>query len=247
MEAKFFLISCAESFSFGVHLIEMAWAVASRLAGLVVLPCCSYVALCTGPVVRTACPRGVTWSRTRTYSRLLQDAVKRRGRRIQAKTFQLIDEEGNSLGDMDRDTALQIAEGKGLDIVEVRKESKDVTAICKLVSKRQLWEDGKKEREQAKKNPRNITKELKVSSNISEHDLTVKTTHCRQFLEQLHNVKVTVEARSKKFAGTPEEQKKQSELMENIAKSLDGVGGKVSKESFGVNGKILVCTFKSIV
>lgn len=189
----------------------------------------------------------VPGKQTRSYSRLLQDAVKKRGRRIQAKTFQLIDEEGNNLGDMDRDTALQIAEGKGLDIVEVRKESKDAGAVCKLVSKRQLWEEGKREREQAKKNPRNITKEVKLSSNISEHDLMVKLAHCKEFLEKLHNVKVTVEAKSKKFAGTSEEQKQQSELMDKIAKALEGVGVKVSKESFGINGKILVCTFKSSV
>ena len=233
-----------------LQIEQMAWSLRctwSRLASLYLLPGPIKVALCRAPVDLGPLGRLAPWSRTRTYSRLLQDAVKKRGRRIQAKTFQLIDEEGNSLGDMDRETALHIAEGKGLDIVEVRKESKDTTAICKLVSKRQLWEEGKRDREQAKKNPRNVTKEVKLSSNISEHDLAVKLAHCKEFLEKLHNVKITVEAKSKKLAGTPEEQKTQSELMDNIAKSLEGVGGKVSKESFGVNGKMLVCTFKSTV
>ena len=54
------------------------------------------------------------------------------------KDFLLIDEAGHNLGVMAQDTALQLAESKGFKIVQVRKETPEAKAVCKLVSKQQI-------------------------------------------------------------------------------------------------------------
>ena len=87
---------------------------------------------------------------------------------------------------MDRETALQLADSKGVQIIQVRKETPESEAVFRLVSRKQLWEDEKRKKEAQRKDPRSVTKESTVSVKIAEHDLAVKM---REFLEKKHNVK----------------------------------------------------------
>ena len=128
---------------------------------------------------------------SRLYSRLLQNAAnKKPGRRIRVDSLLLIDENGSNLGVMDRETALQLADSKGVQIVQVRKETPESEAVFRLVSRKQLWEDEKRKKEAQKKDPRSVTKEITVSVKIAEHDLVVKVNHIREFLEKKHSVKL---------------------------------------------------------
>ena len=160
------------------------------------------------------------------------------------KDFLLIDEAGHNLGVMARDTALQLAESKGFEIVQVRKETPEVKAVCKLVSKQQIWEE-KKQQKQSKKDPRNITKEVSISTSIAEHDLAVKVHQMKGFLEKQHNVKVSVEAKVRRGEPLPGEKEKQKELIGSMVKELKGVGIQVAPENF--KRFRLVCTFKSLL
>ena len=73
---------------------------------------------------------------TRLYSRLLQNAAnKKPGRRIRVDSLLLIDENGSNLGVMDRKTALQLADSKGVQIIQVRKETPESEAFFRLVSR----------------------------------------------------------------------------------------------------------------
>ena len=86
-----------------------------------------------------------------------------------------------------------------------------------------------------KKDPRQITKEISISTEIDTHDLKVKLTQMKDFLMSLHNVRVIVlTANVPRFADDQterlaEEMKKQVKLLKEIEKSLTGFGVKVAK------------------
>ena len=148
--------------------------------------------------------------------------------------------------------ALQLAEGKGLEVVLVKKETSDAKAIFKLVTRKQIWDDEKRRKEQNKKDPKSVMKEVSLTTNIGEHDLAVKVSHIREFLDKLHAVRVSVEVRRER--GPPEQRRRkedgsprerQRELLDMISKAVEDIG----KRGDGGNtqGNKLVCTFKSLL
>ena len=169
--------------------------------------------------------------------------------KVKEKTVLLIDESGANLGEMDGNTAVKLSDSKGLDIVMVRKETPEQCAVYRLMSGRQARREEKLKKQKLKKDPRQVTKEISVSTKIGRHDLDVKLTHMKEFLTNLHNVRLIVEpARVPRFVEDYEEsvnleREKQLKLMDEIEKSLAGLGVKMAKENLKRNK--LQCTFRS--
>ncbi len=106
---------------------------------------------------------------------------------IKSKRVILIDETGRQLGEFLTRDALQIAESKDLDLMEVNSGE---TPICKLLDYGK-WLYQQKKRHGS--GPKKIkTKELQISPVIGENDLNIKVKQARGFLEHGDNVKVTV-------------------------------------------------------
>ena len=182
---------------------------------------------------------------TRLYSRLLQNAAnKNPGRRIRVDSLLLIDENGSNLGVMDRETALQLADSKGVQIIQVRKETPESEAVFRLVSHKQLWEDEKRKKQVQRKDPRSVTKEITVSVKIAEHDLAVKVNHMREFLEKKHSVKLWVKTKVRRQEYLAAERKKQLRMLEEVAKSLEDVAVRETEQNLHRNR--LVCTFRPL-
>ena len=171
--------------------------------------------------------------------------------KVKEKRVLLINEDGTNLGEMDGDTAVKLSESKGLNIILASKETPERCAVYKLVSGKQLREEKKLKQQKLKKDPRHVTKEITVSTKIGSHDLNVKVTHMKDFLSSLHNVRLVIEpARVLRFAENREEsleleKEKQLKMLEEVEKSLEGLGVKVAKENMKRNR--LQCTFRSIV
>ena len=182
---------------------------------------------------------------TRLYSRLLQNAAnKKPGRRIRVDSLLLIDENGLNLGVMDRETALQLADSKEVQIIQVRKETPESEAVFRLVSRKQLWEDEKRKKQVQRKDPRSVTKEITVSVKIAEHDLAVKVNHIREFLEKKHSVKLWVKTKVRRQEYLAAERKKQLRMLEEVAKSLEDVAVRETEQNLHRNR--LVCTFRPL-
>ena len=170
---------------------------------------------------------------------------------VKEKRVLVIDEDGANLGEMDRDMAIKLSQSKGLEIVLVHKEMQDRCAVYRMMSKKQLYEEEKMKKQSMKKDPRQVTKEITLTTRIASHDFAVKVAHMRDILTKLHNVHVVVEmGRIPKQSGDFDallkaEKEKQMNFMEEIANELTGVGAKVSKEN--TRGNKLHCTFKSVV
>jgi translation initiation factor IF-3 len=90
--------------------------------------------------------------------------------------------------------ALKIAEGQGLDLVEVAPEARP--PVCKIL------DYGKYRYQQNKRHSKHKTislKEIKVRPQISQHDLEFKVRNIRKFLDEGNKVKVTLMFRGREI------------------------------------------------
>ncbi len=87
--------------------------------------------------------------------------------------------------------ALNIAEGIGLDLVEISPTANP--PVCKVVDyKKFLYELKKKQKEIKAKTAKIIIKEIRLGPNTDEHDFNFKLNHAIKFLKEGAKVKVDV-------------------------------------------------------
>jgi len=119
-------------------------------------------------------------------------------RQIKAKEVRLIDESGAQIGIVPLKEALNIAEDKGLDLVEIAPKAKP--PVCKIMDYGKFkYELKKKEREARKKQKEHAieVKDIRMKVRIDEHDLKVKLKHMREFLEDGDKVRVRIRFRGR--------------------------------------------------
>ena len=117
-------------------------------------------------------------------------------RQIRAKEVQLIGENGEKLGVISINEALEKAEEKNLDLVLVAPNANPV--VCKIMNYgKYKFEQAKKEKEAKKKQKVLEVKELRVTPNIEEHDFGFKSKNARKFLNDGNKVKITVRFRGR--------------------------------------------------
>ncbi len=117
---------------------------------------------------------------------------------IRAKEVQLISDNGEKVGIVPIQKALELAEEKRLDLVLVSPNS-DVP-VCKIMNYgKYKFEQAKKEKEAKKKQKIQETKEIRITPNIEEHDFGFKAKNARKFLEDGNKVKITVRFRGREL------------------------------------------------
>ena len=117
---------------------------------------------------------------------------------IKEKEVQLIDENGEKLGVLSIQKAMEIADEKNLDLVLVAPNSKPV--VCKLMNYgKYKFEQAKKEKESRKNQKAVELKEIRVTPNIGGHDFGFKSKNARAFLESGNKVKFTVRFRGREL------------------------------------------------
>jgi translation initiation factor IF-3 len=129
----------------------------------------------------------------------------------------LIDENGEMIGVIPTQRALEIARDRDLDLVEVQPNA--IPPVSKLMDYgRYKYEQAKKENE-ARKNQKTITlKEIRLSPRTDEHDVDVKTRKIQEFLAEGDRVRVSVKFRGAEMRH-PDIGRK---LLDGIAEVLKG-------------------------
>ena len=118
---------------------------------------------------------------------------------IKAPSIRLIGADGNQVGIVSPDKALEEADRVGLDLVEISPNAKP--PVCKIMDYGKFqYEQAKKEKEQKKKQHTIVTKEIRLRPKIEEHDFQFKMRHARKFLENGNRVKGTVMFRGRENA-----------------------------------------------
>ena len=108
---------------------------------------------------------------------------------IKAKEVRLVEETGNQIGIINIQEARKISTEKGLDLVLISENA--TPPICKLVDYGQFMYQQKKKSKQGKKTVQ-VTKELKMSPKISEHDNQVRLNQGLKFLDKKHKIKLSI-------------------------------------------------------
>lgn len=116
-------------------------------------------------------------------------------------SVRVLDQNGAMLGIMPTSQAQRLADGQGLDLVEITPNA--VPPVCKIMDYGKFrFEQMKKEKE-AKKNQRVVeVKEVRMSPNIDTNDFNVKLKNAQKFLKEGNRVKVTVRFRGREMAHT---------------------------------------------
>jgi len=115
---------------------------------------------------------------------------------IRDKEVRLIDTDGTMLGVMPIEKAMELANEKKLDLVNISPNAKP--AVCKILDYgKYRYELQKKEKEAKKKQKTTQVKEIRLSTFIEAHDIQVKAKTAAKFLADGDKVKVGLRFRGR--------------------------------------------------
>jgi len=118
---------------------------------------------------------------------------------IQAEKVRVIDEDGENLGVMYTNEAIEQANELGLNLVEVSPGADP--PVCKFLDVGKYRYEAQKKANAARKTQKTQEiKEIKMRPNIDVHDYDVKMRSVRKFLEEGDKVKMTLRFRGREMA-----------------------------------------------
>lgn len=140
-------------------------------------------------------------------------------RAIRAREVRVVDEDGNQLGILSLNDALDTAVERGLDLVEVSPNANP--PVCRIMDYgKYKYQAQKRAAEAKKKTSRVEIKEVKMRPKTEEHDFQFKLKNARRFLEGGNKVKVTVMFRGREVTH-PEFGRR---LMARVAEEVKDLG-----------------------
>lgn len=117
---------------------------------------------------------------------------------IRSKEVRLIDEEGKQLGVIPIEQALEMAREKSLDLIQVTEKVEP--PVCKIMDYgKYLYIEEKKEKEMSKQKGGEI-KGLRLSFNISDHDIETRAKAAEKWLKEGDKVRVEMVLRGREKA-----------------------------------------------
>ncbi len=131
-------------------------------------------------------------------------------------TVRLIDENGQPLGIMPLKEAQDIAQERGLDLIEVTPDAQP--PVCKIADYGRLrYKEQKRKTEMRKNQKITILKEIQLRPHIQEHDYQVKLTHAKGFLQERDKVKVSLQFKGREIAFAEAGKKVLHRFIEDLA------------------------------
>lgn len=117
---------------------------------------------------------------------------------IRAAKLSVVDEMGNQLGEMDKYAAINLAQEKGLDLVEVNPTAEP--PVAKIMNYGSFQYQREKQLKKQKKQSKTLeVKNIRLSMKIGEHDKQTKIKQANKFLDKGHKVKVELIVRGREF------------------------------------------------
>lgn len=120
---------------------------------------------------------------------------------IREKEVRVVTQDGEQLGIMSSDAAYELAQKKGLDLVNIAPSAKP--PVCKIMNLGKYKFELQKREKESRKNQKTINiKEIQLSPSIDTNDLNTKCRNASKFLSKGDKVKVTVRFRGRELAHT---------------------------------------------
>ncbi len=118
---------------------------------------------------------------------------------IKEAKIRVVGSDGEQLGVMSSDEALQKAYDEGLDLVMMAPQA--VPPVCKIMDYgKYRFERDKKEKEARKKQQVVEVKEIQLSYRIDTHDFETKVKHALRFLGEGNKVRVVLRFRGREMS-----------------------------------------------
>ncbi|MFY0567261.1 translation initiation factor IF-3 [Archangium lansingense] len=143
---------------------------------------------------------------------------QRTNRRIRAREVRVVGPEGEQLGVLPIEAALERAQSAGMDLVEVNPMAKP--PVCKIMDYGKFKYEEKKRASEAKKKQVVVhLKEIKLRPKTEEHDYEFKVRNVRRFLEEGNKAKVTIMFRGREIT----HKELGSAILDDVTKDLKDV------------------------
>lgn len=118
---------------------------------------------------------------------------------IRASSLRVIDEDGSQIGVLSRNEALQMAQDRGLDLVEISPDANP--PVAKIVDWGKYNYQKTKQLQKSKRHAKALeVKQMRFGLKISDHDLGVKLRKITGFLDAGHKVKIVIFYRGRELA-----------------------------------------------
>ncbi len=118
---------------------------------------------------------------------------------IRAPKLRVIDDDGKQLGLLSRSEALELADERGLDLVEISPDADP--PVCKIIDWGKYNYQRTKQLQKNRKTTKSLEmKQMRFGLKIGQHDLEIKMGKVARFLEAGHKVKITIIYRGREQA-----------------------------------------------
>jgi len=143
----------------------------------------------------------------------------RSNNRIMSREVQVIASDGENLGILNLNDAINRARDVGLDLIEIAPKAKP--PVCKIMDMGKYKYDAQKKANKAKKKQKKVElKEIKLRPVTGLHDYTFKIKNAQKFLAKGDKVKFTVTFKGREL----QHSSLGNELMEKIKKDMELIG-----------------------
>jgi translation initiation factor IF-3 len=163
--------------------------------------------------------------------------------RIRVPEVRLVGEDGNQIGVIKTDQALEYARERDLDLVEVAPDARP--PVCRVLDYSKYKYEQAQKVKAARKHQQQITiREIKFRPKIAQNDYDTKKGHVRRFLTGKDKVKITIMFRGREVTH-PE---RGTALLDRLASDLEDVGViEQSPLQDGRNMTMLLAPSKSVL
>ena len=143
----------------------------------------------------------------------------RSNNRITSPEVQVINFDGENLGILNLQNAIQKAKDENLDLIEIAPNAHP--PVCKIMDMGKYKYDQQKKLNKAKKKQKKIElKEIKLRPVTEGHDYTFKIKNAQKFLSKGDKVKFTIRFKGREMQHT----KLGNELMDKIKTDMETIG-----------------------
>jgi translation initiation factor IF-3 len=117
---------------------------------------------------------------------------------IRVPQVRLIGDDGNQVGVVSRDEALNYARQRDLDLVEVAPDARP--PVCRVLDYSKYKYEQEQKQKAARKHQKQVhVREIKLRPKIATNDYETKKGHVRRFLDSDNKVKVTIMFRGREM------------------------------------------------
>ena len=161
------------------------------------------------------------------FQRRTKPRGPRSNNRINSPEVQVIASDGENLGILNTNDAINRAKDEGLDLIEIAPNAKP--PVCKIMDMGKYKYDAQKKANKAKKKQKKVElKEIKLRTATEVHDYTFKIKNAQKFLSKGDKVKFTIRFKGREL----QHSHLGNELMDKIKQDIQEIGKVESQPKF---------------